>query len=272
MVRAVRETSPRANMDPSHASQFMGFNITDIDELEFQARYSAWYNGDCVHSHRSLFSVSPSSEHPCWARSIPGPMLFDNQATVVNTLRQPQHTVIEGSYTTVYNLLSSPARLDSWPTGPNDSGDRYQQHASPLNNDAHTRTTSSQSMRLGLPRLVIDGPQVSRCASTVLTNISHTGETGINYRYRSDPAGLLQPCPYQQRSPSSSGSDECQSPHSDGSWVDVTEEDGMDIDWTESVPNEHGYLSLRQRSGEITNFDGMDGHLGRERGFPTSGI
>ena len=272
MVRAVRETGPRANMDPPNASQFMSFTIPDTDELEFQARYSAWYNGDCVHSHRSLFSASPSSEHPCWARSIPEPMIFDNQATVANTLRQPQHTVIEGSYTTVYNLPSTPARLDSWPSVPSDPGDRYQQHAPSPINDTHIRATSSQSMRHNLPRLVIDGPQVSGYACTVPTNTYHTGETGINCQYRSDPADLLQPCPYQGRSPSPSGSDECQSPSSDGSWVDVAKQDGMDIDWTESVPNEHGNLSLRQISGEVPNFGGMDGHLGRERGFPISGI
>ena len=272
MVRAVHETRPRANMDPPDASRFMGFTTPDTDELDFQARYSAWYNGDCVHSHRSLYSVSPSAEHPCWARSVPGPMIFDNQATVANTLRQPQHTVIEGSYTTVYSLPSTPASLDIWPRGHNDPGDRYQQHAPSPVNDAHTRATSSQSMRRNLPRLVIDGPQVSRYACTVPTNTCHTGETGIKCQYRSDPAGLLQPCPYQGRSPSSSGSDECQSPSSDGSWVDVAKQDVMDIDWTESVPNEHGNLSLRQGSGGVPNFGEMDGHLGRERGFPISGI
>ena len=272
MVRTVRETCPRANMDPPNASQFMSFTIPDTDELEFQDRCSAWYNGDCVHSHQSLFSVSPSSEHPCWARSIPGPMIFDNQATVANTLRQPQHTVIEGSYTTVYNLPSTPAGLDSWPSVPSDPGDRYQQHAPSPINDTHIRATSSQSMRHNLPRLVINSPPLSRYTCTAQTNTCHTGETGINCQYRSDPADLLQPNPYQGRSPSSSGSDECQSPSSDGSWVDVAKQDGMDIDWTETVPNEYRNLSLRQSSGEVPNFGGVDGHLGRGRDFPISGI
>ena len=263
MVRVVRETCPGVNMNPPNASPFMAINISNTDEPEFQARFFAWCNDDCAQSHRSLFSVSPGPEHPCWARFIGRPMILDNQATVANTLIQPQHDVFERSYTTVYNPPSASAGLDSWPRGPSNIG-------SPVD-DTSIRATSSQSMRLNLPRLVIDSPQMSRYASTAPTNTWHTGEPGINYQYRPNPSDLLQPYPYQGRSPSSSGSDECQSPWSDSSWVNVADEDDMDIDWTERVPSEPSNLTLRQRSGEVANLGGMEGSPGRERGFPVSG-
>ena len=263
MVRAVHETRPRANMDPPNASPFMTMNISDTDEPEFQARYFAWCNVDCAQSHQSLFSVSPGSEHPCWTHFISRPMILDNQATVANTLRRPQHNVFERSYTTVHNHPSAPAGLDSWPRGPSNHGDRYTQHAPSPVDDTHIRATSSQSMRPNLPRLVIDSPP---------TNTWHTGEPGINCQYRPNPSDLLRPYPYQGRSPSSSGSDECQSPWSDSSWVDVADEDYMDIDWTERVPSEPSNLSLRQRSGEVPNLGKMEGGSERERGFHVSSI
>ena len=263
MVRAVCETHPRVNMDPPNASPFMTINISDTDEPEFQARYFAWRNGDGAQHHQSLFSVSPSSEHPCWSHFISRPVILENQETVANTLRQPQHNVFEGSYTTVYNPPSAPVGLDSWPRGPSNPGDRYHQHAPSPVNDTHIRATPSQSMRLNLPRLVIERPP---------TNTWHTREPGINCQCRPNPSDLLRPLPYQGRSPSSSGSDECQSPLSDSSWVDVADEDYMDIDWTERVPGEPSNLSLRQRSGEVPSHGGMEGSSGRERGFPVSSI
>ena len=272
MVRAVRETCPRANMDPPNPSPFMTTNIPDTDEPEFQAGYFAWCNGDCAQPRQSLFSVSPGPEHPCWARFSNRPMILDNQATVANTLRQPQHNNFEGRYATVYNPSSASAGLDSWPRGPSDSGDEYHQHAPLPVDDTHIRATSLQSMRHNLPRLVIDSPQVSGYACTAPTNTWHTGEPGINCQYRPNPSTLLQPYTYQGRSPSSSGSDECQSPWSDGSWVDVADEDVMDIDSTGRVPSELSNLSLRQRSEEVPDLSGMEGNSGRERGFPVSNI
>ena len=272
MVRAVRETCPRANMDPPNVSPFMTTNISDTEDPEFQARYSAWCNEDCAQPRQSLFSVSPGPEHPCWARLINRPMILDNQATVANTFEQPQHNIFEGRYTTVYNPPSALAGLDSWPRGPSDPGDRYHQHVPSPVDDTHTRVTSSQSMRFNLPRLVIDSPQVSIYARTAPTNAWHTGEPGINCQYRPNPSNLLQPYAYQGRSPSSSGSDECQSPWSDESWVDVTDEDVMDIDCIGRVPSELSNLSLRQRSEKVPDLGGMEGNSGRERGFPVSNI
>ena len=272
MVRSVRETRPRANMDPPNASPFMTTNIPDTAEPEFEARYFAWCNGDCAQSHQSLFSVSPGSEHPCWANFISRPMILDNQATVANTIRQPQHDVFEGSHIMVYNPPSAPPGWDSWPKGPSNPGNRYHPHAPSPVVDTHIRAISSQSMRLNLPRLVIESPQVPRYACSNPTNTLHTGDAGINCQYRPNPSDLLQPCPYQGRSPSSSGSDECQSPCSDSSWVDVADEDDMDIDWTEGVPHEPSNLSLRQRSREEPNRGGIEGSSGRERDFPVSSI
>ena len=272
MVRALRETCSGAKTDPPNASPFMTMNILDTDEPEFQARYFAWRNGDCAQSHQSLFSVSPGSEHPYWARFISRPMVLDNQTTVANALRQPQDNVLEGRYTTVCNPPSASAGLDSWPRGPSNIGDRYHKYAPSPVDDAHIRATSSQTMRLNLPRLVIDSPQVSRYACTATTNTWHTGEQGINCQYLPNPSDLLQPYPYQRRSPSSSGSDECHSACSDSSWVDVAADDNMDIDWTERVPSESNHLSLRQRFGELPSLGGIEGRSGLERCFPVSGI
>ena len=250
-------------MDPPNASPFVTMNIPDTDEPEFQARYFAWCNVDCAQSHQSLFSVSPDSEHPCWARCIGRPMILDNQATLANTLRRPQHNIFEGSYTTVHSHPSAPAGLDSCPRGPSNYGDRYPQHTpSPVDN-THMRATSSQSMRPNLPRLVIDSPPI---------NTWHTGEPGINCQYRTNPSDLLRPYAYQGRSPSSSGSDGCQSPGSDSSWVEIADEDYMDIDFTERVRSEPSNLSLRQRSREVLNLGGMDSSSGHETGFPVSSI
>lgn len=260
MVRAVRETCPRANMDPPNASPFMTTNYPDTEEREFQF---GWCNEDCAQPRQSLFSASPSPEHPCWARFINPPMILDNQSTVANTLGQPQHNIFEGRHTTVYNPPSA---------HPSDPGDSYHQPVPTPVDDTHIRTTPSQSMRPNLPRLVIDSSQVSVYARTGPTNTWHTGEPGINCRYRPNPSDLLQPYAYQGRSPSSSGSDECQSPWSDGSWVDVADEDLMDIDGTGRVPNELSNLSFRQRIEEAPDLGGMEGNSGRERGFAVSNI
>lgn len=267
MVRAVRETCPGANMDPPNAPPFVNTNDLDTDEPDFQAGYVAWCQGDCAQPHGSLFSALPGPEHPCWAHFISRPMILNNQTTAANALRQPQHDFLGGSYPGVYCPQSRPAGLDSWHVGPSNPWDTYQQHAPSPMDDTHRRTTSAQSTRPTLPRLVVDSSQVSGYACTATTNIRYSGESSDNGRYRSPSSDLLQPNHHQGRSPSSSGSDGCPSPGSDSSWVDVAAGDVMDIDWTERVPKEHSYLNLRHGPEEVLNLGGRGSNLGVEKAF-----
>ena len=272
MVRAVRKTCPGANMDRPNAPQFVTTNDPNTDEPDFQAGYVAWCNGDCAQSHGSLFSALPGPEHPCWAHFISRPMILNSQATAANALRQSQHNILGGSHPAVCYPQSTPAGLDSWQVGPSNTWDRHHQHASPPIDDTHRRATSAQSTRPTLPRLVIDSSQVSGYACTATTNMWYSGESGDNDLYRSPLPDLLQPNHYQGRSPSSSGSDGCHSPGSDGSWVDVAAEDVMDIEWTQRVPKEHSNLSLRQTPEQVLNLGRRESNLEVERGFAVSGV
>ena len=263
MVRAVRETCPGANMDPPNAPPFVTANDLDTDEPDFQAGYVAWCHGDCAQSHGSLFSALPGPEHSCWAHFRSRPMILNNQTTAANALRQPQHNILGGSYPAVYYPQSIPARLDSWQVGPSNPWIGHHQHAPSPIDGTHMRAPSARSPRPTLPRLIVDSSQAYPDTCTATTNMWYSGESGDNGQCRSTLSDLLQPNPYQGRSPSSSGSDGCHSPGSDGSWVDVAARDVMDVDWTEEVS---------QRPEEVLNLGGREGHLGVERGFAVSDV
>ena len=270
MVRTVRETFPRANMNSSNAPPFVTARDPDTVELEVQAAYIAWCNGECAQSHGSLFSALPDSENPCWARFLSRPMILHNQTTAANALRQPRHDILGGSYPAVYYPESIPAELDSWQTSLRNPWDRYHQHAPSPMDDTHRRVTSAQLARPILPRLVVDSPQVSRHACTATPNM-YTGESVENGWYRSPVPDLLQPNYHQGRSPSSSGSDGCHSPGSDSSWVAVDAGDAMDIDHRiERVPEEQSYSDSRHGAEEVLNHDGRESGLEVETTFAVS--
>ncbi len=272
MVRAVRETYSGANMNPPNPPQLVTTNGPDTNEPDLQAGYVAWFNSDCAQSHRSLFSALPGPENPCWAPFRCRPMILNNHTTAANALGQPQQSIFGGSCPTVCYPQSTPAGLDSWQMGPSNPSYRYYQHAPLPIDNTHICATSSQSTRATLPRLVVHSSQASGHAYTATTNIWYPGESGLNGQYRSTSSDFLQPHTYQGRSPSPASSDECHTPGSDGSWVDVAAEDVMDIDGTERVPKEHSNLSLRPRSGEVPSLRGIESNSGRERSFSVSGI
>ena len=259
MVRTVRETFPRANMNPPNAPPFVTARDSDTVELEVQAAYIAWCNGECAQSHGSLFSALPDSDHPCWAGFLSRPMIFNNQTIAANALRQPQHDILGGSYPAVYYPEPVPAELDSWQMGLRNPWDRHHQHAPSPIDDTHRRATSAQPTRPILPRLVVDSPQMSRHACTATPNM-YSGESVDKDWYRSPVPDLLQPKYHQGRSPSSSGSDGCHSPGSDSSWVAVDAGDAIDIDHRiERVPEEQSYLESRHGPEEVLSHGGRGG-------------
>ena len=272
MVRTVRQTFPRANMNPPNAPPLVTARNSDTVDLEVQAACIAWCNGEYAQSYGSLFSALPDSEHPCWTQFLSRPMILDNQTTAANTLRQPRHDILGGSYPAVYYPESIPAELDSWQMGLSNPWDRYHQHAPSPIDDTHRRATSAQPTRPILPRLVVDSPQVSRHAYTATPNM-YSGESVDNDWYRSPVPDLLQPNYPQGRSPSSSGSDGCHSPGSDSSWVAVDAGDAMDIDhWIERVPEEQSYLDSRHGPEEVLNHGGRESGLEVERTFAVSDV
>ena len=260
MVRRVRETCPRANMNPPNAPPFIITRDSDTIEPDIQAAFIAWCNGNCAQSQRSLFSALPGPEHACWAQFLSRPMSLDNQTTAANALGQPQHNILGGGYPVVYYHQSTPAESDSLQVGLGNAWDRYQHAPSPID-DTLRRATSAQSTRPMLPRLVVDSSQVSRNACIATTNMWYSGESGDH---------LLQPNYHQGRSPSSSGSEGCHSPGSDGSWVDVDAGDVMDIGRTETVPEERGHLDLRHGLEEILSLGERGSKVGVERGSGVS--
>ena len=270
MVRTVRETCPRANMNPPNAPPLIITKDSDTVEPEVQAGLVAWY-GNCAQSQRSLFGALPGPEHSCWAQFLSRPMILDNQTTAANALGQPQHNILGGSYPVVYYSQSTPAESDSLQVGLSNAWDRYHHAPSPID-DTLRRATSAQSTRPMLPRLVVDSSQVSRNACTATTNMWCSGESGYNGQYRSPLPDLLQPNYHQGRSPSSSGSEGCHSPGSDDSWVDVDAGDVMDIEWTETVPEERSHLNFRHGLEEVLSLGERESNLGVERGFPLSGV
>ena len=259
-------------MNPPNAPPFIITKDSDTVEPEVQAGFVAWcLNGNCAQSQRSLFSALPGPEHSCWAQFLSGPMILDNQTTAANALGQPQHNILGGSYPVVCYPQSTPAESDSLQVGLSNAWDRYHHAPSPID-DPLRRATSAQSTRPMLPRLVVDSSQVSRNACTTTTNTWYSGESGDNGPYRSPLPDLLQPNYHQGRSPSSSGSEGCHSPGSDGSWVDVDAGDVTDIEWTETVPKERSYLDLRHGLEEVLSLGERESNLGVERGFPLSGV
>lgn len=271
MVRAVRETFPRANMNPPNGPPFISTRDSDTIEPEVQAGYVAWCNGNYAQPRGSLFSVLPGPEHPCWAR-LSRPMIGNNQTTAANALRQPQHNFLEGNYSGVSYPPSTPAGLDSWQVGLSNPWDSNHQHAPSPIDDPRRRAISVQSTRPVLPRLIVDSSQVSGYVCTATTNMWYSGESGDNGQYRSPLSGLLQPNHHQGRSPSSSGSDGCHSPGSDDSWVDVGVKDVMDIDCRERVPEEHSYSASRHGPEEVLSLAGRESYLAVERGFAVSNV
>ena len=247
MVRRVLETCPGANMNPPNAPPL------NTVEPEVLAGFIAWCNGNCAQSQRSLFSALPGPEHSCWGQFLSRPMILNNQTTAANALGQPQHNILEGSY---YHPQSTPAESDSLQVGRGNAWDGYEHPPSPID-DTRRRATSAQSTRPMLPRLVVDSSQVSRNACTATTNMWYSGESGDH---------LLQPNYHQGRSPSSSGSEGCHSPGSDGSWVDVDAGDVMDIEWTETVPEERSHLGLRHGLEEILSLGERGSNVRVERG------
>ena len=271
MVRRVRETCPRANVNPPNAPPFIIKMDSDTVGPEVQARFIAWCNGKCAQSQRSLFSALPSPEHSCWAQFLSQPMILDNQTTAANALGQPQHDIVGGSYPVVYYPQSTPAESDFSQVGLSNAWDRYHHAPSPIDNTLR-RATSAQSTRPMLPRLVVDSSQVSRDACTATTDMWYSGGSADNDRYRFPLPDLLQPNYYQGRPPSSSGSEGCHSPGSDGSWVDIDAGDVMDTEWTETVPEERSHLDSRHRLEEVLRLGGRESKLGVETGFSLSGI